>query len=390
MKNLLKIRNILIACTILLFSFCGKKQDPQPQPIKIDPPKPPVVEVDTVRYAALFYFANFGDSMFSSGNTSPSGDVYINNKQTPAFSPYAYLNFWGKPAWAANHGDGTIKNNYRFYFNGNPTQSNDDLLNYHADLISKAGVDLIILDFTNGAQDFSNGPTYISGTKALLNSWGKRMKAGLPTPKVAFFVKDETALTVVENTFFNVYDSNLFFNYLGKKLLLVARPDMAYGNSDKLQPAVPTAGKFANYTARHCWGLDNSGSSWQFKVNSDVPAKAFMFNGKPEQMCAPVSTQASYMTQDGINPTAGAQGRRNGDYFRIHTAGAILIKPKFLFIHSWNEWAAQNLNQADPTKPYLTDLWGTEYSADIEPMAGGHGDKYYQIMKEEIAKFKKN
>lgn len=385
MKNLLSMRNMVLACTILLFSFCGKKQDALP--VNIEPVRA-VESTSSVRYAALFYFANFGNSMFTTGNISPSGDVFINDQQTPAYSPYAWLNFWGKPAWAATHGDGTIKNNYRYYFNNDPAQPNDALLNYHADLISSAGVDLIVLDFTNGAQDFTNGPTYISATKALLNSWQKRKRAGLKTPQIAFFVKDETALSVVETTFFANYDANLFFNYLGKKLLLVARPIATLGAGDVNQPAVPTTGIYANYTARHCWGLNNSGSCWQFKVNSNIPPPAFMYNGKPEQMCAPVATQASYMTQDGINPTAGAQGRQNGDYFKKYMAAATSVKPKFVFIHSWNEWCAQNLNKVDPSKPWLTDIWRTEYSADIEPMSGGHGDLYYQMMKTEIAKFK--
>lgn len=380
------MKKILFGFLILVIAACGKS-DITPAPL---PPKP-VIKPDTVRYAALFYFANFGSTMFTAPNTSPSGDVFINEQQTPAYSGFGWLNFWGKPAWAASHGDGTIKNNYRFYLNNDPAQPNDDLLNYHADLISKAGIDLIVLDFTNGAQDFPNGPTYISATTALLNSWQKRMKAGLPTPKVAFFVKDETALTVVENTFFTKYDVDLFFNYLGKKLLLVAQPNPTLGNGDKNQPAVPINGKFVNYTTRHCWALDNTGSCWQFKVNSNTPPPPYLYLGKPEQMCAPVATQASYMTQDGINPTAGAVGRQNGAYFKKYMAAATVAKPKFVFIHSWNEWAAQNLSQNNPTtNPLITDLWKTEYSADIEPMAGGHGDLYYQMMKEEIAKFKKN
>ena len=385
---MLKLKHIFLFASVLLFSFCGKNGQSEPKTVGGNKP---IASVDTVRYAALFYFSSFGDSMFSKGNISPSGDVFINNQQTPAFSAYAYLNFWGKPAWAAEHGDGTIKNNYRFYLNGDPDQPNEALLNYHADLITKAGVDLIVLDFTNGAQDFPNGPSYISGTKALLNIWQKRMKAGLPIPKVAFFVKDETALTVVESAFFNQYDAGLFFNYLGKKLLLVAQPNKALGNGDKNQPPVPIDGKFANYTARHCWGLDYSGTCWQFKVNADTPPKAFEYYGRPEQMCAPVATQSSYMTQDGEKPTAGAIGRSNGAYFKKYMQAAATVKPKFVFIHSWNEWNAQNLNKVDPyNQPYLVDIWGSEYSADIEPMAGGHGDLYYKMMKEEIAKFKKN
>ncbi|CAF1172212.1 unnamed protein product [Didymodactylos carnosus] len=329
------------------------------------------VNDNNTRYVAIFYFANWGETMYSSDALSPkTDDAWIMNGQTPAFSPYDISNFWGKPQFAASHGDGSIKNNYRFYFNNDTAQTNNALLDWHADLLTEAGVDLVILDFTNGASDFPHGPTYVSATVALCNRWQWRLEQQLPIPKIAFFVKDENALVTVENKFFNKYNSDMFFSYLNKKLLLVAQPDPNFGPSDHRQPAVPTTGSFAKYTARHCWGLDTTGSYWQFKVNSRTPPSAFYYNGQPEQMCAPVATQSTYMTMDGINPYAEAQGRQNGSYFRTYMAAATATKPKFILIHSWNEWTAANWNTQ--SVPHFVDQWITEYSSDIEPMYGGH------------------
>jgi hypothetical protein len=352
------------------------------------PPPAPSPQPAPARFAAIFYFTGFGDSLYSASNTAPSGDAWIMQGQSPAYGPYGSSNFWGKPEWAATHGDGTIENNYRFYLNGNPDQPNDALLDWHADLLSAAGIDTVVLDFTNGAADFPNGPSYISATRALCNRWQARMNASLPTPKIAFFVKDEDTLARVETEYFARFRGDLFFEYLGKKLLLVAAPDSSRGADDRGQPAVPTSGRFANYTARHTWGLDASGSSWQFKVATDEPAPPFMYHGNPEQMSAPVASQASYMTMDGVTPTAGAQGRRGGAFFTKYMDAAIRVKPTFVFIHSWNEWTAGNWHQDDPGRPYIVDQWLEEYSSDIEPMAGGHGSFYYELMKRKVGEFK--
>lgn len=372
---------------MLLVMISCKKKDIIITPAPIIPTTPVDASSDTNRYVALFYFSGFGETLYAPQALSGSGDAWIQNAQTPAYSPPSFVCFWGKPKWAATHGDGTLKNNYRFYYNNDPSQTNDSLLDYHAQLIVDAGVDLIVLDFTNGANDFPNGPTYVSATTALLNRWQKRLQLGMPVPKISFFVRNENALTVVENRYFSKYNKDLFFNYLGKKLLLVAKPNDNLGEGDAAQPAVPVSGKYANYTARHCWGLMTNSSCWQFKVNADVPPPPFQYKGKAEQMCAPVATQASYQTQDGINPVAGAIGRQGGAYFKKYMQAAKAAKVKFVFIHSWNEWHALNLGPSQAT-PYYVDQWNTEYSSDIEPMDGGHQDRYYQLMKDEIAKFR--
>ncbi|MHB8854388.1 MAG: T9SS type A sorting domain-containing protein [Ignavibacteriaceae bacterium] len=336
------------------------------------------ISAQTQRYVTVFYSVWANLAMPSSLYGS---DVY--NMSSTIYSPYPAFNWWGKPAYCATHGDTTIKNNYLMYFNNDSTQANDSLIDYHADLLTSAGVDFITLDLTNGSQQ-----TIVNGAIALCTRYQWRLANGLSIPQIAFWVKDEATLKVIETQIFNVFNSGIFFNYLGKKLLLVAQPDSTLGAGDSNQPAVPTSGDFANYTARHCWGLSGvNGQYWCFKTNQSTPPPAFYYNGQPEEMCAPVACQASYMTTDGVNPTAGAVGRQNGAFFTTYVEAAKTVQPTFLFIHSWNEWTAQNFGtQATPT---FVDMWREEYSADIEPMEGGHTDQYYQLMKTKIGEFKR-
>jgi hypothetical protein len=343
-------------------------------------------QVIAQNFAGLFYFANHGHTYYDTpSRLSPTGDVWIMNGQNPAYGPGGGVShWWGKPLWAGTHGDGTIKNNYLMYFNSDPNQTNNALLDWHADLITTAGIDFIILDITNNLIDYvGGGPSYISGTYALLNRYKQRIALGLPVPKIVFFVRQQTTLQNVQDRYFNNYPAELFFEYLGKKLVLTAAQD-----GDSGIPAVPTNGLYANYTSRRCWGLDPSGNFWQFKVNANPPPPPFYYNGQPEEMSATVATQASYMTNDGINPYPGAQGRQNGAYFTKYMDAAISIQPKFIFINGWNEWAAGNWASAGQP-PQFVDLWGQEYSHDIEPMAGGHGWQYYNLMNKKVSEFKK-
>ncbi len=322
--------------------------------------------VKAQRYVTIFYACWANECL----NTTYGEDVYIMGV-TP-YSPYPEWNWWGKPYYAATTGDGTIKNNYRMYFDS-PDSPNNDLIDWHAELLVSAGIDYITLDLTNGTQT-----KIVNGAKAICKRYGERYNQGLPSPKIVFWVQDSVCLQKVETEIFEVYREEIFFEYLGKKLVNVAG-----GN---VQPAIPVEGIFGRYTCRRMWGLNNSGSFWQFKVNSAIPPAPFYYNGEPEQMCAPVATQATVMTNDGIYPAPGAVGRENGAYFIKYMDAAISAGVKFLFIHSWNEWTAQNLGAQ--AGPMFVDQWKSEYSSDIEPVSGSHGWDYYDLMCEKIAEFK--
>jgi hypothetical protein len=66
---------------------------------------------------------------------------------------------------------------------------------------------------------------------------------------------------------------------------------------------------------------------------------------------------------------------------------AFQLDPEFVFITSWNEWIAGRFARTAPfhgsteQAVNFVDQFNREYSRDIEPMKGGHGDlSYYQMI----------
>lgn len=385
--------SILFSCFFLpSYTSCssGSEEDG-----KKPEPETPTNE-DKEKYACIFYFSGYGDGFMNQTNIAPStDDCWIMEGQEPKFGGLGSINWWGKPFWAGvnENGNGKIKDYYRFYFNGDPNQVNEELLNWHADLLTDADIDIAVLDFTNAAADYApNGPYYISATKALCKCWQERLRKNLKTPKIVFFFNNQAALQRIEQEFFNVYDKELFFNYLGKKFILCADPgfEKRGGVDDRwditLSPAVPTEGIYGNYTTRHCWGLlaDNPnvgpGKYWTFKeLMLDPLPTPFYYRGEPEQLCVTTAC-ASYN-----NGTIHGVGRENGATFQKFMNKAKQVQPKFVFIHSWNEWNAANQSA---NGGHFIDQYIDTHSSDIEPMWGGHGFKYYDLMRKNLAEYK--
>ena len=74
-------------------------------------------------------------------------------------------------------------------------------------------------------------------------------------------------------------------------------------------------------------------------------------------------------------------------------ARALAIDPAFVFVTNWNEWIAGRFSPANMplhgTGPVtFVDEFDAEFSRDIEPMKGGHGDNYYYQMIANIRRFK--
>ena len=95
---------------------------------------------------------------------------------------------------------------------------------------------------------------------------------------------------------------------------------------------------------------------------------------------------------DGKEP--GPEGRDgSGRNFAEQWRRALLIDPKLIFVTNWNEWIAGRFGPANMplygTGPVtFVDEFDAEFSRDIEPMKGGHGDNYYYQMIANIRRFK--
>lgn len=290
-------------------------------------------------------------------------DVHISGVmgETP-YTPGTGWWFWGRPAYA--QGD-TSK--YRWTLpEGRP---NAPFIDYQLDLIQKLGVDFMYIDLTNGTQ-----PEIVAGLRALCQRRQERKRG----PEIVVWMRNKEDLEMFDREFYKKYDSSIFFRWKGKPLVMIA------GTMDGWQPApdskpkpIPEGGVFDQYTVRWCWGLlgGNSGSMWNFK-DLGRDRTPYMFEGNPEQMAVAVASQMSNMTTEGD----GRRGRENGGFFDEQAARVLEVKPQIVFIHSWNEWIAIKFGD-DPAKPVFVDCFGTEFSSDIEPMKGDHGDWWYKKIK---------
>ncbi len=95
---------------------------------------------------------------------------------------------------------------------------------------------------------------------------------------------------------------------------------------------------------------------------------------------------------DGNEPGPDARDA-TGRNFAEQWRRALEIDPSFVFVTNWNEWIAGRFSPANMplygTGPVtFVDEFDTEFSRDIEPMKGGHGDNYYYQMIANIRKYK--
>jgi hypothetical protein len=246
-----------------------------------------------------------------------------------------------------------------------------DVYNHHADLLADAKVDFLLVDYSNGnILDYQlNHPLQV-----LVATYLQRLADNKPTPKLVFLINArETDLQKLDAEVYqpNNYREDLFFYYEGKPLLCPLQ-----------SCSFPVT---ARYTLRPTWGLLFPGdNSWSFL--EPYPQRVAVRDGVAEEMPVSAAQQASHMTE-----FATARGRlwsyasqgntgREGENFDSQWKLAQMVGPRFVLVKSWNEWITYG--------PHHTDEYNREFSNDLEPMADGHGDWYYQSLKRHIAEFK--
>lgn len=127
--------------------------------------------------------------------------------------------------------------------------------------------------------------------------------------------------------------------------------------------------------------------------------------GQPEQMTVGVAQNAvdgklsvlSHPRAHGRSFHDGAEpppeGRDfTGRNFAEQWRRALAVDPPFVFVTGWNEWIAGRFDRNAPfhaSGPVtFVDQFNPEFSRDIEPMKGGHGDAYYYQLAANIRRYK--
>ncbi len=282
----------------------------------------------------------------------------------------------------------------------------------HMELLMLAGVDIIAIDITNNE-------TYASTVRVLLETLDQIRKEGGNPPKVVFFLNTNHVRRVGEvyEEFFKSgkYSKNWFI-YQGKPLILCP--------SDGVDAKVK-----AYFTFRRTWSFNNAAErmnlptaekerlpaadQWSFIEWFPQPY-GWHVPGVPEEMPVSPAAQLNYVStitargrsfHDGVEPPP-EQRDFKGHNFADQWQRVLQVNPKFVYVSAWNEWIGQRLEDnkepipnewmwtrklrfpGDKGNSLFVDSYSEEFSRDIEPQKGGHGDLYYYQLASYIRRFK--
>ena len=296
------------------------------------------------------------------------------NPGNPQWGPVNAFHWWGEP--------------YMGYY-----LSNDEfVIRKHAQMLTDAGVDVVIFDVTNAF-------TYDDTVLTLCRVFEDIRRTGRTTPQIAFLANSDSAKTVkhLYDVFYsrNLYPA-LWFRWKGKPLLMAPEE----GLNDQIR---------AFFTIRRSWAwTDPKGwfgdgkDKWPWIDNYPQTPSWHDSPNKPEQISVCVAqhpvSNIGRSFHDGKEPPPDQIAPEKGLCFAEQWRRALQVDPEFVFITGWNEWVAMRfvsqggpLFVGKPLKPgesYFVDEYNQEYSRDIEPMRGGHGDNYYYQMVANIRRYK--
>jgi hypothetical protein len=329
------------------------------------------------RFVGIFYFLWHNDHRDAAGQGPRdisqilSADPQaLHHPDSPLWGPVGSPHYWGKPL-------------YGYYLSTDPW-----VLRRHAQLLGDAGIDTLIFDTTNAE-------TYPQAYRRLCEVFTEVQKAGHPTPQIAFMVNTDAGKTA-ERIYHDLYQPGLYrdlwFMWQGKPLL-ICDPKQA---SDEL-------GNFFTLRAAHWpFQLIKTPYAWHWETTypqvygyTDDPDKPEEVNVSVAQNLRASDGRVTNMSEgnargrsfhDGAEDAApGAVNR--GYNFAEQWKRALSLDPPFVMVTGWNEWIAGRFSR--PGNPVMfVDQFNQEFSRDIEPMCGGHGDNYYYQLVTNVRRFK--
>jgi hypothetical protein len=281
------------------------------------------------------------------------------------------------------------------------------VLQKHAEMLADAGVDVVIFDCTNGS--FTWKESYM----ALAKAFSRARKNGVKAPQIAFmlaFGPTDGSRKAMQEIYQDLYKPGLYedlwFYWKGKPLIMAYPDNLQDVPGDKkttqlnkeirefftFRPGQPVYNKGPERPDH--WGWLEIYPQHGFVKNPD---------GTYEQVTVGVSQNWSKERGLTAMNAPGVFGRSYTDAhghaedpeavnfglnFQEQWNRAFQLDPEFIFITGWNEWIAGRYEEWQQQHNAFPDQFSQEGSRDIEPMKGGHGDNYYYQMVSNIRRFK--
>lgn len=406
MKN--RTTTYRLAITLLLFSFLQNLQAQQHGPQLTSSSKSDTwVATDALgrdlatgmqngairkdRYVGMFYFiwqgahgydrhsagqADEGVMPKAASDTLSPYDVtqmLKANPTNPQYGPLHAFHHWGEP-----------------YF-GYYLPDDEWIIRKHAQMLSDAGVDVIILDVTNAA-------IYTPQVTKIAEVYRKMRSEGLTTPSISFIINSVPEKTI-QRLYDTIYKKNLFsdlwFYWKGKPLLLCP-PESA---TDETRNFFEIRRSWAWSKGQEWFGdgknkwpwLDHTPQSYGWHESPD----------KAEQVSVAIAehpmSNIGRSFHDGKQPKVYQTDK--GLYFNEQWKRALEVDPEFVFVTGWNEWVAMRFNDGaskyflgnkiEKGETYFVDCYNAEFSRDAEPANDEQiKDNYYYQLVDFVRQYK--
>lgn len=295
------------------------------------------------------------------------------NPSNPSWGPEHAYHYWDEPALGY----------YR--------SAVDSVTRTHMQQIADANIDYIVIDNSNARYSWTinkdaNGNSYYDRgftipAQKFLDILLQMRREGKRTPYVVFFsgtwddageIPDYVPIDTYNRFYSDGKYNELFVRYNGKPLHLVS----------KVKPATVEQ----RFTVRKMWALEPVLADGDWTFLDQTPQRVSTYQGINEQMSVTASYQMNHMTMMSAVP------RKGGKTLAAQWQRAFQVRPKVLTLNFWNIWSAirwvDSNMQGYYGSTHFTDSFTREFSHDLEPMKGGHGDLYYQWTKKYVSNYK--
>lgn len=276
---------------------------------------------------------------------------------------------------------------FGYYSNKKPEEW---VLRKHCQLLADAGVDVIVIDVTNGF-------TYDDAVTTLLELYTRIRAEGGRSPQVAFITwsgSGHTAQRLYDAIYAKGLYKPLWFQWQGKPLI--------FGKPEEMSPVLTNF-----FTIRTSWAWPGKPTTNYWSWIDTYPQNAGLGpQGQVEQLSIatashPTSNKGkSFREGKPYEKWPGPYPTDEGRFFAQQFSRVSQVDPTFLFVTQWNEWVAQRqMNQSkggihflghalQPGETFFVDVFDGEFNRDIEPRKGGWSDNYYWQFVDYARRFK--
>lgn len=293
------------------------------------------------------------------------------------------------------------------------------IIRRHARQLCDAGVDLIVLDNTNDH-------IYEDVFRFIADVFRRMRAEGEPTPQIACLASQKSVELLWDKIYSRGLYADLWFRWKGKPLLLFGQH--VTGNRQQVNDVRFPKAITDFFTIRQSWAwttlrwYDDGHDEWPWV---DHYPQSVGWSESPDRAeYVPVAVAEHPLSNigrsfhDGVQPETDrydvTPDTDKGLYFAEQWSRALEVDPEFVFVTGWNEWTAGQMTRRhedydeemrqwdffpgancgkggrkiEMGESYFIDQYNQEYSRDIEPMKGGHGDNYYYQLIAAVRRYK--